>query len=97
MRINEALCVKQCQAHSKSSEIHDEDDEGDFVEYFREITSLGAERGDWRLWAIGVENNHFFPPILHNYALFSCPQLMSHKLVLLMLLGGFLESLKAKT
>ena len=33
----------------------------------------------------------------NNNALFSCPQLMSHKLVLLMLLGGFLESLKAKT
>ena len=63
MRINEAVCVKQCQVHSKSSEIHNEDDEGDFTEYFREITSLGAERGDWGLWAIEVENNHFFPPI----------------------------------
>lgn len=63
MRINEAVCVKQCQVHSKSSEIHSEDDEGDFTEYFREITSLGAERGAWGLWAIEVENNHFFPPI----------------------------------
>ena len=49
MRINEAVCVKQCQVHSKSSEIHNEDDEGDFTEYFREITSLGVERGDWGL------------------------------------------------
>jgi len=95
VRINEAVCVKQCQVHSKSSEIHNEDDEGDFTEYFREITSLGVERGDWGLWAIEVENKSLLSP--NNYGLFSCPQLMSHKLVLLMLLGGFLESLKAKT
>lgn len=63
------------------------------------VQKLKEEIGGWGLRAIWVENNSYFSPspVLHNYALFTCGQVMSHKLVLLMLLGGFLESFKAKT